>query len=204
MLAGKGAEAEVLECFFLGAPALCKRRVRKQYRIHSLDWRLRTERTKKEARLLAAAKKCGARCPLVLHADAVEKQVFENKLNGRLLREALPTLDSKRKKQVLEEAGRQLALIHAAGIVHGDSTTSNFFLCDDGKLWVIDFGLAENSASLEERATDVLLFKKSVSSQQFASFVAGYAKHAPDVKKVLEQVSEIESRGRYVVRAMAK
>ncbi|NYZ74921.1 Kae1-associated serine/threonine protein kinase [Candidatus Micrarchaeota archaeon] len=191
--AGKGAEAELLECRFMGEEALCKRRGRKQYRVHELDYRLRSERTRKEARILSAAKQKGVRCPLVKHVDETRKELFINKIDGILLRNALS-------KDALAQAGKQLALLHEGGIVHGDSTASNFMVEGNGTVWLIDFGLAEYSTELEEQATDLLLFKKSVSQKQFQEFLDGYSRNAA----VLKQLEEIEKRGRYVVRAMAK
>jgi len=195
--AGKGAEAELLDCRFMGEPALCKRRVRKQYRLHALDYRLRSERTRKEARVLSAAKQNGVRCPLVKHVDETRKELFITKIEGELLRNSLS-------KDALAQAGQQLALLHETGIVHGDSTTSNFMVDRAGKVWLIDFGLADYSDALEEQATDLLLFKKSVSLPQFKDFMAGYAQENKKSGAVNKQVEEIEKRGRYVVRAMAK
>ncbi|MEW5955282.1 MAG: KEOPS complex kinase/ATPase Bud32 [Candidatus Micrarchaeota archaeon] len=194
---GKGAEAEVFECLFLGEPALCKRRVRKAYRVYELDRRLRGERTRKEARVLAAAKQNGVRCPLVKHVDEARNELFISRISGVLLRNAVS-------ENALEQAGEQLALLHEAGIVHGDSTTSNF-IADDGKrVWLIDFGLADYSSELEEQATDVLLFKKSVSEKQFNAFLGGYSRGNKNAAAVLTRLSGIEKRGRYVVRAMVK
>ncbi len=203
-LAGKGAEAEIVECRFLGEPAVCKRRVRKRYRVHALDEELRAERTKKEARILHAAREAGVLCPLVKHVDLVKKEIFMNKIMGRLLREALPRLAAREKNKHLEQAGVYLALLHDAGIVHGDSTTSNFFVDSDGVLWLIDFGLGEFTKSVEEQATDVLLFKKSVDGGEFRVFWAAYAGSKKNADEVLERLGEIEARGRYVVRSMAK
>jgi len=193
---GKGAEAEVLECRFLGEPALCKRRIRKSYRVYELDKKLRSERTKKEARILSASKQKGVRCPLVKHVDETRKEIIIKKIDGILLRDALS-------EDALVQAGKQLALLHEAGIVHGDSTASNFVVDCSGKTWLIDFGLADYSNELEEQATDVLLLKKSVSSKHFEAFLKGYSQHKK-FSAVLKQLEEIEKRGRYVVRTVTK
>ncbi|OIO24644.1 Kae1-associated kinase Bud32 [Candidatus Micrarchaeota archaeon CG1_02_51_15] len=198
-LIGKGAEAEVVSCRFLGEAALCKRRTRKAYRVHELDARIRLERTRREARVLHAAKHNGVRCPLVRHVDETKCELFISRLEGVLLREALSAT-------ALCEAGRQLALLHATGITHGDSTCSNFMVETQGTLtsrvWLIDFGLADYSSDAEEQATDLLLMKKSVSPKQFQSFLKGYCSATSEAKPVLGRLEKIESRGRYVVRAI--
>lgn len=40
------------------------------------------------------------------------------------------------------EVAKGLAHAHAAGVVHGDITPGNIFLCDDGRVKVLDLGLA--------------------------------------------------------------
>lgn len=210
-LLGKGAEAELIACVFQGEAAVCKRRVRKAYRLYDLDQRIRTQRTKKEARILASAKQAGVRCPRVMGVDLQLKEIFLNRIRGELLRNALAraaaAADGKGAhpnalRALLVCAGEQLALLHGAGLVHGDSTTSNFMVDDAGKVWLIDFGLAEYDSSPEQQATDLLLAKKSLSEKQFEYFLKGYSSENKKASAVLKQLDEIEMRGRYVVRAM--
>ncbi len=197
----KGAEAELFEATVFGRKALCKRRVRKRYRIHELDVKLRESRTRQEAKLLHAAKLAGVRCPLVLHADLLKKELFLENVEGTGLREYLR--NHPLPKALLQEVGKRLASLHLAGIIHGDFTPSNILVTPAKKVVFIDFGLGSFSSSLEEQATDVLLFKKSVSEKQFNAFWKGYAEKNRKAKKVLVRLKEIEKRGRYVVRAQA-
>lgn len=194
-----GAEAVVVPCTFLNLPAVAKQRLPKAYRIHLLDAKLRKERTKLEARVMQRAKSTGTLCPLVLNVDLAKCEIIQTRLNGEKLAEYI----SKNPGDVsaLQEAGKQLALLHCAGISHGDSTTSNFMV-DNESVYVFDFGLSQFNSSLEEQATDLLLFSKSVSSQQFKHFVAGYEKERgkKETQKLLTQVAEIQSRARYVER----
>jgi Kae1-associated kinase Bud32 len=201
-LIAKGAEAELYAARFLDHDAVVKERGRKAYRAHALDARLRTERTRREARILHQAKLAGVRCPRLLHAEPERHRLYLERFEGRLLREYLPGAGGANRAWVLAECGRQLALLHEGGVAHGDSTTSNF-LVSAGTPVLIDFGLAEFTTQIEEHATDVLLFKKSVSPADFEAFWQAYARGRKKSKEVLGRLREIERRGRYVVRSMA-
>ncbi len=199
-LVAAGAEARLYECVFQGAAALRKVRERKKYRAYALDARLRALRTKKEAKVLHAAKLAGVKCPLLLHADVERFELFEELIpNAVLLREKLGALPGGGQK-ALGQCGEMLAAMHCAGLVHGDFTSSNVMLGRGGEVFFIDFGLADFSCSIEGQATDLLLFKKSVSERQFGFFLAGYAKANTDARLVEGRLGEILQRGRYVAR----
>lgn len=192
----KGAEAYLLEAIFLSRSAVVKERRPKRYRIAPIDSALRRERTLSEARLLSAAKQVGVLCPLVLYVDRQRMRIFEEKLEGRLLSSAGPALRSRN----AGAAGGLLGRLHSAGIYHGDYTTANLMLCKRG-LYVIDFGLSERSLRAEDFATDLLLYKKAVTVKEFAAFLSGYKDANPNAKAAITQLSDIESRGRYVSRS---
>ena len=61
----KGAEAIVYPAELFGLNALVKERIVKKYREKSLDERLRTERTRQEAKLIHKAKDVGVLCPII-------------------------------------------------------------------------------------------------------------------------------------------
>ncbi len=201
----QGAEAKLYECTFAQAPALRKVRGRKKYRVYSLDTRLRALRTKREAKIMHAAKMAGVRCPQLLHADLQKFEIIEEHLsNAALLRRKLGELPTKKQNLLMRECGQMLGKLHSAGMVHGDFTTSNVMLDSAGLPVLIDFGLADFSQSEEERAIDLLLFKKSVSPSQFKEFLAGYANAEKDAKKAVARLAEVLLRGRYVARQSAE
>jgi len=198
----RGAEAILFPAAFAGRPCLCKQRFPKHYRVPELDEKLRTTRTKREAKIIVSAKAAGVPCPSLFHADLLKKQLFIEKIDAKPLRLVLPKLSHAKQRAVLSQAGKILAKLHSAGIAHGDSTTSNYLLAPSGQLFLIDFGLSQFSSSEEEQATDVLLFKKSVSPTQFAWFSKGYEKEMGEKRagRVFARLSQIAQRGRYVSR----
>jgi N6-L-threonylcarbamoyladenine synthase/protein kinase Bud32 len=105
--------------------------------------------------------------------------------------------------ELLEEAGRMVGKLHAAQIVHGDLTTCNF-LVQDGKIWLIDFGLSGTSAESEHRGVDIhVLFQVLESTSKDAdilkeAFIRGYREKIAVADEILEREHEIELRGRYL------
>ncbi|MFH0971982.1 MAG: hypothetical protein V1835_05460, partial [Candidatus Micrarchaeota archaeon] len=59
------------------------------------------------------------------------------------------------------------------------------------------------SASIEDKAMDLLIFKKSTNGREFALLLKGYSKASNNPKGIIRQLNEIEKRGRYVTRAQA-
>ncbi|MFA5246376.1 MAG: KEOPS complex kinase/ATPase Bud32 [Candidatus Micrarchaeia archaeon] len=193
-LLSKGAEGYVSETLFLKNPAVVKERKSKRYRIAQIDSPLRLSRTLSEAKMLCAAKQAGVLCPLVLFVDSQRMRIVLQKLRGNLLSRSSKGIRSKNAKN----AGELLGLLHSAGICHGDYTTTNLMLCKDG-LYVIDFGLSGFSLRIEDYATDLLLYKKSVPAAEFSGFLSGYKKTNPkNSAAAIRQLCDIEGRGRYI------
>lgn len=193
-LLAKGAEADVFAGSIANIPAVFKMRKPKAYRVKALDELIRATRTKKEARLLHAAKGAGAACPLVLSVGNYE--IVMTRLKGKLMRE----LDERKLAAVAPAIGTLLASLHEAGITHGDFTPANVMV-DGQKVAVIDFGLGEFTHDDEELATDLLLMKKSVPERAYWAFLRTYNRaRGPKAKATLARLEEIEKRGRYVVR----
>ena len=112
-------------------------------------------------------------------------------------------IDGEMVKDIIDEdlafrIGQEIAKLHSADIIHGDITTSNIMLQDD-KLVFIDFGLGRYSHLDEDKAVDLLVLKKSLQSidynlavKYFDCVLKGY-----DNEKMVNHISDIESRGRY-------
>ena len=192
----EGAEAEIYRTEFLGIPCILKRRVPKRYRIRSIDEALRMQRTRKEARIMGIASSSGCGSPRVVLVGKYE--IAMTSVGGVLLNDMLDSAGG----MIMESVGKSLAMMHNSGITHGDFTPANVIVGGDGKPHVIDFGLSEITDSVEERALDLLLMKRSVGDVQYSRLVKGYSRSFRGWKAVLRRLSDIERRGRYSVRTM--
>jgi len=189
----KGAEADVI--FRNGKVE--KRRTPKLYRVPALDKRLIAERTRAEARLIAAARKGGVLTPVM--SDITADTIVMEEIQGKLLTEDL-------NEGGVYKSGQTIGKLHAAGIIHGDLTTSNMILREhDGTCVLIDFGLAQVSSEIEQRGVDVHVLFQTLESTAperadmlKAAFAAGYAETFADAEKVIMREHEIELRGRYL------
>jgi N6-L-threonylcarbamoyladenine synthase/protein kinase Bud32 len=186
----RGAEAVVT----IGKDAVEKRRCGKRYRVPSLDARLIAERTRAEARIISQARRSGVPTPVI--RDVTGDTLVMERVKGPLLKEALTP-------ENVREAGRMVGRLHAAGIIHGDLTTSNIIVRGGGPV-LIDFGLALVSSDIEARGVDLHVFFQTLESTTpdhaalQEAFTGGYAEEFPGYEDVLAREREIEHRGRYL------
>jgi N6-L-threonylcarbamoyladenine synthase/protein kinase Bud32 len=174
-----------------------KRRVPKLYRVHALDTRLIAERTRAEARLIAAARKAGVPTPIM--SDITEDTIVMEQVKGKMLTQNLT-------KEALQNTGRVVGKLHTSGIMHGDLTTSNIILREkDGACVLIDFGLAQVNSEIEQRGVDIHVLYQTLESTApeyadalKAAFVSGYAETFLGAADVIAREHEIELRGRYL------
>ena len=65
--------------------------------------------------------------------------------------------------ELSKDIGKLVGLLHKNGVMHGDLTTSNFILFQN-IVYVIDFGLSQNSIKPEDHAVDLRLIKEILNS----------------------------------------
>ena len=202
----RGAEADIFLSELPPWKAVVKRRVRKSYRNEELDAKIRKERTVKESSAIHDAKIAGARTPSILGLDLERYSIIMTFVDGLIARDAIDTMKDSRRHHLLEELGRQVGFLHSAGIVHGDLTTSNIILPDDGKPFIIDFGMATKSSEAEDRGTDLHLLQRSLiathaldATSSFKRVAKGYREAAGEetTRSSLRKAAEIARRGRY-------
>jgi len=199
VLIKKGAEAELYLLEREGRRVILKRRIPKRYRLPELDEYIRRTRTRREARLLDRARRAGVSTPKVLRVDEDATEIEMEYVEGERLKEYLQRT---RDPHVMEDVGKKVALLHASGVIHGDLTTSNIILSGDA-LFFIDFGLGAVSYSVEDRAVDLVCFKKSYFAthpdlpEGWELFIQGYRTY-DGADDVLRRMVVVEKRARYL------
>ncbi|WP_048148903.1 Kae1-associated kinase Bud32 [Palaeococcus ferrophilus] len=192
-----------------GERVVVKHRIPKRYRIGEIDLKLRKERTVREARVLHRAKAFGVNCPHVYEVNVKDMIIVMEFIEGNRLKEHLESVPMGERVELCREIGRQVAKLHNAGIVHGDLTTSNMIL-REGKVYLIDFGLADFDPTLEARGVDLHLLRRAMESTHYRWFEKGFEAVLEGYAEVLgedarreieEKLEEIESRGRYRERS---
>lgn len=190
----RGAEAVLYKADFMGLPVVIKRRIRKGYRHPVLDALLRKSRTRKEARLMRKARLGGVSVPAIL--DVWEDSLMMEFVNGIRLAEDLTP-------ERLEFLGKMACRLHSSHIAHNDFTPYNAIVTPDGRICLIDFGLAEYTHDVEDFAVDLYVLKRSLKSVEddweplWRSFVSGYRTCGKLADEVLARLIKVEARGRY-------
>ena len=197
----KGAEADIYTGTWKNSKALFKTRKIKTYRNSSLDSKIRKQRTIKESQMLSQVKSFGIPTPLVYFVNLEKSMIVMQEIPGK------PVHDLPESKiiQISKQIGKLVGLLHKNGVMHGDLTTSNFILFKN-TIFMIDFGLSQNSIKPEDHAVDLRLIKEILNSAHakimepsWKNFLNGY-KSVVGITyqtKIVKLVSEIESRGRY-------
>jgi Kae1-associated kinase Bud32 len=189
----QGAEAIITK----KGNAILKDRVEKKYRHPQLDSRIRTQRTRKELKLLEKASKV-IQVPKILNFS--QYQIGMEMIKGKNL--AFTLDNAKDKLSISKMIGVQLAKLHNIGIIHGDLTTSNMIYSNE-KLYFIDFGLGYESQNAEDKAVDLHVLKEALGAKHpvvadkcFAAIVRGYGQ-SKNARAVIMRLQAVEKRGRY-------
>jgi len=203
-----GAEAEIYLQEWFGELAIRKQRIPKSYRVPLLDDNIRHQRTSHEATMLREARRLGVAVPTILHIDPDSSSLIMDYISGRTLKEELQVVSKSDRRARCRALGELLAIMHMGGIVHGDITLSNV-ISQNGKLFIIDFGLGNFSKEVEAMGVDLLLLNRSIRSthylfhtELFKSFINGYSQviGPKSSNEIMEKMREVERRGRYFER----
>jgi TP53 regulating kinase-like protein len=209
----KGAEASLYLMDWHNRKVVVKRRLPKKYRPPKLDEQIRTYRTVHEPQLLHEAKKAGVPTPLILSVDVKNASIIMEFIDGKQLKQLLSNVSGTERRRLCLRVGESIGKLHERGIVHGDLTTSNMILNAKGRIFFVDFGLGEKTEELEARAVDLHLMKRALQSTHFRfakecfdAVMEGYTKAVSldSTRMILEKISEIERRGRYVAERKAE
>lgn len=194
-LIAEGAEAKV----FREKSSIFKKRISKGYRHKELDKKIRTRRTRSEAKILTKALEARINVPKVINTDKFDIEI--EYLKGERLSEKLNSYSERKQFNIMKDLGVQTAKLHENDIIHGDLTTSNTLLIKN-KVFIIDFGLGFVSKKIEDRAVDLHLIKQALISKHFQNpealfknFLNGY--NPKEKNRILERLVVVEKRGRY-------
>jgi len=205
----QGAEAKIYKLSDNGTEYVVKERFSKCYRVKELDESLRRKHTQAEVKALQKCAKFNIPSPKYFESIPKEGLILVEYLNGVQLKELI---DEKKitKEEIGKIMGEIVGQVHARGICHGDLTTSNF-MKSDAKYYIIDFGLSQMTDTDENRAVDLHVLEKAISSAHpnqeeiFVSFIEAYKstmsenlpeKKKNEVQKIMDKLENVRQRGR--------
>ncbi len=206
----KGAEASLFYGHWFGREVIFKHRIPKEYRVEELDKKIRIKRTLSEGKALIKLKNYGVNVPQVYEIDAQNSTLIMKFIEGEKLKNILETLSENQKDKYFKKIGKDIAILHKNGHIHGDITTSNLIITHEEDIFLIDFGLHEYSDTIEDKSVDLHLFKRVLISSHgkyfkfcFNAFLEGYRSEYEEVNKqecnqIIKNINAIESRGRYI------
>ncbi|ARM75792.1 Kae1-associated kinase Bud32 [Acidianus manzaensis] len=202
----RGAESYIYETYFLGIHAIVKKRVSKSYRNPLLDKKINSERTLLEAKLIYSALEAGVNAPAVLFINKDDFSIIMEYIDGITVKDYLCSNKEINLEKLGEQIGEIIGKLHKAKIAHGDLTTNNLIIKPNtNDIFIIDFGLSKRSEDIEDYATDVHVFLRSLESIHpdkkdiiFKGFINGYSKIISFSDEVMKTLKDIRMRGRYV------
>ncbi|WP_148687740.1 KEOPS complex kinase/ATPase Bud32 [Candidatus Nitrosocosmicus hydrocola] len=194
----RGAESELYLIEWYGSHAVSKVRIRKAYRHPSIDIPLRKQRTIHEANILSQVKLLGINAPFVYYIDITNFEIIMEFIQGKTLRDVFSP-------KYCTTIGKMIGTLHLNNVIHGDITTSNFIVSDEGVISLIDYGLSFVSERYEDKAADIRLFKEILNSihvevfeESYENFCNGYNQtYSKVASSIFKTVKDIEKRGRY-------
>ncbi|MEM4714324.1 MAG: KEOPS complex kinase/ATPase Bud32 [Candidatus Nanoarchaeia archaeon] len=191
----EGAEAII----YLDGKKIIKKRIPKKYRLAELDKKLRKGRTKLEAKILRSLARENISVPSVIEVNEDQCILEMAFIEGEKIRDyLLRTSDH----TIFEQIANLVEKMHSANVIHGDLTTSNMILCN-GKVYLIDFGLANYSSRIEDKAVDLHLLKECLKSKHYKIWENAWLVFSENYKnkEILDRVKIVEKRGRYKKKA---
>jgi TP53 regulating kinase-like protein len=203
----KGAEASLYVDSWHERHVVIKTRLPKKYRPEQLDLTIRRYRTVHEPQLMHEAKRAGVPTPTIFLVDVKEATIIMEYIEGKQVKQILDSVPEKQRREICTKSGSLIGKLHEQGLIHGDLTTSNMILTAQGRIFMLDFGLGDKNGELEAQGVDLHLLKRALQSthfqiaeQCFKAVLEGYAsvRGSDATASVLDKISEIEKRGRYV------
>ncbi len=198
---GRGAEAVLIK----KGKSLIKERIKKGYRIPEIDLKIRKQCTRDEYKLLEKAYSL-IPVPKIISIDESKFKIEMEFIEGKRISDFLDSFDNKKREEICNFIGKQVAILHNKNIIHGDLTTSNMILKGDD-IYFIDFGLGFISEKIEDKAVDIHLLRQALESKHYLHYedsfnfvLQGYESISETPKSIFERLEIVEKRGRYKIR----
>jgi Kae1-associated kinase Bud32 len=183
-----GAEAIIYKTKLFNKDVIIKKRIYKKYRNKKLDEKIIKIRNKQEANILKKIKDFKINCPFVYYAgkNIIIMDYIKN--------------DFKHSSCLLD-VGKNIGVLHNNNIIHGDLNLINI-ITNKNKIFFIDFGLGFVTSKIEDKATDLLVFRKTLESSFktknfWKDIKKGYLQTTNN-KEIILKMQEIIKRGRYL------
>ena len=148
-----GAEAEVSTGSWFGRPAIMKKRRPRGWRHPDLDRSLTRTRMNNEVKLTIWLAGIGAPVPAIWDVDMIESTIIMEKIEGRPLIEILHA--GEHNDELLKKVGKSIRIFHRNAVNHGDLSTNNILINDNGEAILIDLGLSSREYELEGLGIDL-------------------------------------------------
>lgn len=215
----QGAEGRVYRTVFLGKETIVKERFEKAYRHPTLDAAITKKRILSEVRHMVKAMYAGIRVPYISLVDAECGRIFMERIHPAVMvkdyiNEVCKDLEKEKFNEAIRNTGcaigEAIAKLHNANLIHGDLTTSNMMVKHENEdclfiseLFLIDFGLSYVSSMLEDKAVDLYVLERAISSTHprvdtvlFDIIVKQYIQYSKNSSAVLSRFQEVRARGR--------
>jgi TP53 regulating kinase and related kinases len=214
-----------------GLPCALKYRPSKPYRHPILDARLTKARIAAEAKVLDRCYREGVPVPAVYALDAAAGWVMIEWVDGKPVRQGINDWLGERPEDdtpvvsedetplvdLMKRIGEAVGNLHRTGVIHGDLTTSNMMLkpwasspsnaedkakAVEGDVVLIDFGLATQSSSDEDRAVDLYVLERAFASTHpraerlFCHVLDSYKLSYKKAPSVIIKLEDVRMRGR--------
>lgn len=155
--------------------------------------------------MIRAAEKAGIRVPRLYHVDQSQHTITMEWIEDAVTLKTAFLESSLEEdwKALASQLGSLVARLHKVDLIHGDLTTSNVLL-QTRTLVIIDFGLSYVSASVEDKAVDLYLLERAltsthstIASDAFALILEAYKQQeGAKGSAVLQRLAKVQLRGR--------
>ena len=201
----QGAEAIVFSGHWMGEKAVLKIRNPRSYRHPDLDRRLTRQRLSVEVRVLTKLHSTNFSSPSILDVDLDKGWILLSYIEGKTLYESLLCGESDLNQ--IRKLGGLIREMHELGISHGDLTTHNVIISDEGALTLIDFGLSKIVPEIEQLGLDLQVLNECLNASHHEykgaidtlidGYISSCSNVAPSGNEVIARFNAIRGRVRY-------